>query len=73
MMQDIIDLKNNDWVPRNAVIKPKTLQEIEEEFTMVPINNRISSECTQPIEKTLNNLNSNVQKVFNIILKLNYT
>lgn len=73
MIQDIIDLKNNGWVPRNDVIKPKTLNEIEKEFTMAPTNNRMSFKCTQPIEKPLNNyLNSTAQKVFNIISNLKF-
>ena len=50
MIQEIIDLKHNNCVPRIAVIKLKTLNEIEEEFIMVPTSNRMSSECTQPID-----------------------
>ena len=70
MILDTIDLKNNNWVPRNAVIKPKTLNEIAEEFTMAPTNSGMFS---KPIERLMNNdLDSNTQKVFNIISNQSY-
>lgn len=60
-------------MPRNTVIKPKTLKEIEEDFTMVSTNNRMTSAYNQPIERTLENyIHSNTQKVIKTIQNLNY-
>lgn len=70
MILDIIELKNNDWVPRNAIIKPKPLNKKEEDFTRVTTNNRTIS---QPIEGPSENcLNSNTQKVIKTLLILYY-
>lgn len=64
MIQDTIDImKNNNWVTRNTVIKPKTLNAIEEEFTMASNNNQTVSACTLPPKKSVKYLNPNIQNV----------
>lgn len=67
MILDTIDLKNNNWTPRNSVIKPKMLNEIEEEFMMASNNNRTISKCILPPEKLENYLKSSPQNVIKTI------
>lgn len=66
MILDTLELKNNNWVPRNAGIQPKTLSEIKEEFKMSPTNNLTISRPTE--RPSNNNLKSNVAKVIRITI-----
>lgn len=62
MILDTIELRNNGWVSRNAAINPKTLNELEKEFTAAPDVNRHSSECIPKLDPQLRT-NTNVQQV----------
>ena len=33
MMKDLLDLKSNNWVPRNQAVNPKTIKQIHQEVS----------------------------------------
>lgn len=34
MLQDLIDLRKNGWVPRRVELKPQTMEQIQNEFQL---------------------------------------
>lgn len=43
MLQDVIDLRKNDWVPRREMDNPKTIDQINREIEKKEFDNKMSN------------------------------